>query len=52
MDGMTVGIKFLMKELENFQCDVCVFGKAHKTLIYNNPRLKAEKVDQMFYTDV
>jgi hypothetical protein len=49
---MIVGIKFSTKELENFQCDVCVLGKTHKVPIYNNSRPRAEKVDQMFYTDV
>jgi hypothetical protein len=48
MDGMAVGIKFSTKELENFQCDVCVLGKMHKVPIYNNPKLKEEKVGQMF----
>jgi hypothetical protein len=52
MDGMTVGIKFSTKELENFQCDVCVLGKAHKVPIYNNLRPRAEKVGQMFHTDM
>jgi hypothetical protein len=52
MDGMAVIIKFLTKELENFQCDVCVLGKVHKVPIYNNPRPRVEKVGQMFYTDV
>jgi hypothetical protein len=51
MDGMVVGIKFSTKELENFQCDVCVLGKAHKAPIYN-PRPRVEKVGQMFHTDV
>jgi hypothetical protein len=49
MNGMAVGIKFSIKE---FQCDVCVLGKAHKVPIYNNPRPKVEKVGQMFHTDV
>jgi Integrase core domain len=39
-------------QLENFQLDVYVLDKAHKTLIYNNPRPRAEKVGQMFHTDV
>jgi Integrase core domain len=47
-----VGIKFLTKKLENFQCDVCVFDKTHKVSIYNNPRPKAKKVDQIFHTDM
>jgi hypothetical protein len=49
---MAVGIKFSTKKLENFQYDVCVLGKAHKVPIYNNPRPRAEKVGQMFHTDV
>jgi transposase InsO family protein len=52
MDGMAVSIKFSTKELENFQCDVCILGKAHKALIYNNPKPRVEKVGQMFHTDV
>jgi hypothetical protein len=52
MDGMAVGIKFSTKELENFQCDVCVLGKAYKVPIYNNPRPRAEKVGQMFHIDM
>jgi hypothetical protein len=52
MDGMAVGIKFSTKELENFQCDVCVLGKMHKASIYNNPRPRAEKVGQIFHTNV
>jgi hypothetical protein len=52
MDGTAVDIKFSTKELENFQCDICVLGKVHKVLIYNNLRPKVEKVGQMFYTDV
>jgi hypothetical protein len=52
MDGIAVGIKFSTKKLENFQCDVCVLDKTHKTLIYNNSRLRAEKVEQMFHTNV
>jgi hypothetical protein len=51
MDGMAVGIKFSTKKLENL-CDVCVLGKTHKVPIYNNPRLKAEKVGQIFHTDM
>jgi hypothetical protein len=52
MDGMAVGIKFSTKKLENFQYDVYVFGKTHKAPIYNNPRLRAEKVGQMFHIDM
>jgi hypothetical protein len=40
------------KKLEKFQCDVCVLDKVHKVPIYNNPRPRAEKVGQMFHTDV
>jgi hypothetical protein len=52
IDGIAVGIKFSTKKLANFQCDVCVLDKVHKTLIYNNPRPRVEKVGQMFHTDV
>jgi hypothetical protein len=52
MDGMAVGIKFSTKKLKNFQCNVCVLGKTHKTPIYNNLRPRVEKVGQMFHTDV
>jgi hypothetical protein len=39
VDGWyAVGIKFSTKELENFQCDVYVLGKAPKMPIYNNSR--------------
>jgi hypothetical protein len=40
------------KGVGELQCDVCVLGKVHKAPIYNNPRLRAEKVGQMFYTDM
>jgi hypothetical protein len=52
MNGMTVGIKFSIKKLENFQCDVCVLDKTHKVPIYNNPKPRAEKVGQIFHTDM
>jgi hypothetical protein len=52
MDSIAINIKFSTKEVENFQCDVCVLGKAYKVPIYNNPRLKIEKVSQIFHTNI
>ena len=41
-DGMANGVKFSDADLESFDCEVCILGKAHKAPIYNKSVERAE----------
>ena len=50
-DGMANGVKFFDDDLENFDCEVCILGKAHKAPIYNKSVERAEAPGNKLHWD-